>query len=62
MKIYIKYVRPFEGPHDEPLIDEVWSGGTKPKKELADGATLYVYNYDSISKSTNNGRIWDGKE
>lgn len=64
MKIYIRYMRPFKNKNDEPPIDEVWSHGERPKKNLADGLT-YVYDVvleDRIAKSAINERIWDGIE
>lgn len=59
-KTYIKYCRPYEDEGDEPPVDEIWSDGDRPKKKLADGETLYVY--DDDNHKLINERIWDGIE
>jgi len=61
-KVYIKYCRPFEDDDDEPPIDEVWSNDEeRPKKKLADGATLFIYDVEGENKLVNR-RLWDGIE
>jgi hypothetical protein len=57
---YIKYSRPYKHEDDEPPIEEIWTNGDKPKKRLADGRTLYVYDY--VDGTFINERTWDGIE
>lgn len=63
-KVYIKYCRPYKHEDDEPPIDEIWSNGEKPKKKLADGSTLFVYDERILDgkSSLQNERLWDGAE
>lgn len=57
-KVYIQYARPYKDENDEPPISEIWSDGTKPKRKLADGQTLYVY--EDHNGQLLNRKIWDG--
>jgi hypothetical protein len=61
-KVYIQYCRPFKDEDDEPPIAEVWSEiNDRPKKKLADGVTLFVYDVEGKNQLVNM-RPWDGLE